>query len=254
MIDKQKVACIIPARLKATRFPRKMLSQLGGRPLLAHVWERANSVALFDHVVFAVDSQEIADLIEGFGGNYLMTSESCPSGTDRLIEVMKRGDVQADIWVNWQGDEPFIGEQMILDLLQTAEKCDSDVWTLKKRIVSPVEIYNPHMAKVVCDANGFALYFSRSTIPFYRDATPDHLKVFFKHVGIYAFTQSALEKLSAMEPCPLEQAEQLEQLRFLYNGLRIKAHETDREVMGIDLPEDLAKAEAFLANLQASVV
>ena len=111
MIGSKKIVCIIPARLKSTRFPNKMLSMLQGKPLLQWVWERANAISLFDHVAFAIDSEETARIIESFGGVYYMTDENCASGTDRLVEVMRRGLVDGDIWVNWQGDEPFISDR-----------------------------------------------------------------------------------------------------------------------------------------------
>ncbi len=249
MIDQKKVVCVIPARLKSTRFPKKMLCTLKGKPLLQWVFERASSVSLFDEVVFAIDAEETADLVRSFGAKCLMTSESCPSGTDRLAELMNSGALHADIWVNWQGDEPFICEQMIFDLLQSCGQGESDVWTLKKKITAFEEATNPHIAKVVCDAQGYALYFSRSQIPFYRDASDLTQKEFYKHVGLYAFTREALGKISNLQPCAIEHAEQLEQLRFLYHNLRIRVHETDYEVFGIDLPEHLAKAETHLEQL-----
>lgn len=246
MIGSHRVACIIPARLGSTRFPRKMLEMLCGKPLLQRVWNQAKSVSVFDHVAFAIDAQETADLIDTFGGVYHMTSPECPSGTDRLIEVMGQNPIDADIWVNWQGDEPFITEKMIAELLQTCQTDQSDVWTLKKKITRREEITSPHFAKVVCDHQGYALLFSRSPIPFYRDAAPEENKVFYKHIGLYAFAKMALEKIAQMRPCAIEYAEQLEQLRFLYNNLRIKVHETEHDVFGIDLPEHLVRAEAEL--------
>jgi 3-deoxy-D-manno-octulosonate cytidylyltransferase len=247
MIGSKKIVCIIPARLQSTRFPHKMLKMLYGRPLLEWVWNQANSVSAFDHIAFAIDAQETADLISSFGGAYYMTSPQCPSGTDRLIEVMQQNRVDADIWINWQGDEPFITEKMIGQLLQSCDEENSDVWTLKKRITNPEEIVSPHFAKVVCDHNDHALFFSRSMIPYYRDAVPEEQKVFYKHVGLYAFTLQALKTIAHLQPCAIERAEQLEQLRFLYHNLRIKVHETDHDVFGIDLPEHLARAEEVLA-------
>lgn len=246
MIGDKKVVCVIPARLKSTRFPRKMLASLGGRPLLQRVWERAHTVPLFDTIAFAVDSEETAALIRSFGGIYFMTSEKCANGTERLVELLNTGKLSGDIWVNWQGDEPFISPQMISDLLQSCATDCSDVWTLKKRITSISDALDPHIAKVVCDIEGFALYFSRSQIPFYRDSTADSEKIFHKHIGLYAFTHEALKKIGGLAPCSIEFAEQLEQLRFLYNQLKVRVHETKEEVFGIDLPEHLAKAEVFL--------
>lgn len=248
MIGSLKIACIIPARLRSTRFPQKMLKSLYGKPLLEWVWEQAKSVSVFDHIAFAIDAPETAELITSFGAPYYMTSPDCPSGTDRLVEVMQQNTLDADIWVNWQGDEPFITEEMIGQLLQSCEKKESDVWTLKKRIAHAGEIDNPHVAKVVCDSEDRALFFSRSAIPFYRDACPEEEKIFYKHVGLYAFTKKALQKIAFLPPCAIERAEQLEQLRFLSHGLIVTVHETDRDVFGIDLPEHLARAEAVLAT------
>ncbi len=250
IMNTKKIACVIPARLKSTRFPKKMLATLKGRPLLQWVWDSARKVPLFGEVVFAIDAEETAQLIRGFGGKFIMTSEKCTNGTERLIELLEKNLVTADIWVNWQGDEPFINEQMIRDLLQSCEDEESDVWTLKKKIVNIDEASNPQIAKVVCDHRGYALYFSRSPIPYYRDVTDSAQKNFYKHVGLYAFTPESLRKISCLQPCAVEVAEQLEQLRFLYHHLRVRVHETQYEVFGIDLPEHLALAEAHLERLQ----
>lgn len=245
MLGKKKVVCVIPARLQSTRFPRKMLCQLGGKPLLQWVWESAKQVSIFDEVGFAIDAHETQALIESFGGKWWMTSETCASGTDRLVELLQKKIVDADIWVNWQGDEPFIHNVMIEELLQ---ECDAaDVWTLKKKIHSLEEVHSPQFAKVVCDEKGNALYFSRSPIPFYRDSKDFETQAYYKHIGLYAFSKEALNKIAAMTPSPLEQAEQLEQLRFLHHHLRIRVHETQHEVLGIDLPEHLIKAESIIA-------
>ena len=201
-----------------------------------------------------MDAEETADLVRSFGGKCFMTSESCPSGTDRLAELLVSGKMDADIWVNWQGDEPFISEPMIRDLLQSCDSEEGDLWTLKKKIVNQEEVISPHFAKIVCDRHGFAMYFSRSPIPFYRDISEFSKKEFYKHVGLYAFTRDALKKIVNMGPCPMEIAEQLEQLRFLHNNLRIRVHETEYEVFGIDLPEHLAKAEAHLSSAPSSIV
>lgn len=245
MLKQKNIVCVIPARLKSTRFPEKMLCKLAGKPLLQWVWEAANKTTLFRDVLFAVDSEKTADLIKSFGGKYLMTSENCKSGTDRLIEIMHSGKVEADIWVNWQGDEPFITTQMIFDLLSTCDKNDSDVWTLKKRIDKEEQITSANIAKVVCDSDGFALYFSRSTIPFYRDNDVTE-KIYYKHVGLYAFTTNALRKISKIGHSYLEDAEKLEQLRFLHHGISIKVNETKQEVIGIDTPQDLQRAEEYV--------
>jgi len=246
----KRVVCVIPARLASTRFPQKALALLAGKPLLQWIWEAATSIDLFDEVTFAVDAQEIADVIKSFGGRYQMTSVACKSGTDRLVELAIQGKLKADVWVNWQGDEPFIHRAMIETLLQSIDRDDAECWTLVKRITNPEDITSPKVAKVVWDKQGLALYFSRAPIPFFRDERDLNVLVtknsYYKHVGLYAYSSQALKKIATMGDSILEDAEKLEQLRFLDYGLRFKVHETDQEVFGIDTPEDLAKAERLV--------
>ena len=249
MIGSQKIACVIPARLQSTRFPKKMLISIKGKPLLQWVWEAAHKCVIFDKIIFATDSEEIGHLIKSFGGSYYMTSLDCPSGTDRLCELYQKGAIDADIWVNWQGDEPFIRREMIADLLKSAPDKSCDLWTLKKKIIAEQDVIAPNIVKVVCDIDENALYFSRSPIPFYRDPSMKKQE-HFKHIGIYAYRKEALAKIANLSSCDLEKAEQLEQLRFLYNGMKIRVHETTFEVLGIDLPEHLAKAEAYVESGQ----
>lgn len=234
-----KIACIIPARLASTRFPRKILAPLHGKPLLQHVWEAAQKVSLFDSVTIAVDAEETLTLARSFGAHALLTSPHCSSGTLRLAELEKRAEVKADIYVNWQGDEPFIHEKLIHTLTHTCGTDQADIWTLKKSVFDPIEASSPHVVKVVCTAQGYALYFSRCPIPFHRDHPFPH---YFKHLGLYAYTQKALRKIGSLPPSPLEEAEKLEQLSFLYYGLKIRVHETEEETLGIDLPEHLKQA------------
>ncbi|KKP23888.1 MAG: 3-deoxy-manno-octulosonate cytidylyltransferase [candidate division TM6 bacterium GW2011_GWF2_28_16] len=248
-INKKNIVCIIPARLKSTRFPEKILTNLAGKPLLQWAWDAANKTTLFKEIYFAIDSEKTAKLIDSFGGKYIFTSESCQSGTDRLVEIIHSGKVEADIWVNWQGDEPFITPNMLHSLLETCDHEQADMWTLKKRILLPEQISSPNIAKVVTDSNGYALYFSRSTIPYYRDKDENIEQVYYKHVGIYAYTANALRKIAQLGKCYLEDAEKLEQLRLLYYGFKIKLNETDQEVIGIDTPQDLARAQEYAKQL-----
>ena len=239
-----RIACVIPARLESSRFPRKILKPLGGQPLLKWAFDGAKQIPFFDDVIIAVDAQETADVVSRFDGPCLMTSKDCLCGTDRLIEVMKRCEKEYDVWVNWQADEPFLTQKLISQLLSSCGKYDADVWTLKKRIKNEEDIHNPNVAKVVCDVNGYALYFSRGAIPFYRSDFVGE-KIFHKHIGLFAFTTNALQKISTLKMSNLESAEKLEQLRFLQNRLKIRLHETDEEVVGIDTPQDLVRAEQF---------
>jgi len=246
MIGNKTVTCIIPARLASSRFPKKMLALLRDKPLVQWVWEAASTVRCFDTVAVATDHEEIAQCVKNFGGTVFMTSPDCLNGTERLSELQQKGVLQGDIWVCWQGDEPFITEKTIAELLQTAALDGRDVWTLKKRITDPEEIGSPHVVQVVCNLQGDALYFSRYPIPYYRDHTPEEEKQYYKHIGIYAYSNEALKKIAALAPTPLEQAEKLEQLRFLENNLRVRVHETDYSGIGIDLPEHLALAHSLI--------
>ena len=249
MFKNKRIVCIIPARLQASRFPRKVIADLHGKPLIQWVWEAATKTTIFDTVVSAVDAAETERVVKRFGGTAIMTSPDCQSGTDRLVEIMQSGKVEADIWVNWQGDEPFITQHMIEQLLQSCDTDAVDMWTLKKRITTPEQADSPHIAKVICDMDGCALYFSRSTIPHYRDTDVsfEHQK-YYKHIGIYAYTTNGLRKIAQMGQSYQEDAEKLEQLRFLHHKLSIKVHETEHDVFGIDLPEHLEKAAARIKS------
>lgn len=246
MINGKKVVCIIPARLESTRFPRKILAPLGGKPLLQWAWDAALQISFIDEVAFAIDSEETARAIEAFGGKYFMTSVDCLRGTDRLVELQKRGLVQGDIWINWQADEPFISEKMLQDLLVISSGDLADVWTLKVALHEQY-VRDPSLCKVVCDEAGFALYFSRSPIPYYREDLEVEKK-YFRHIGMYAYSSEALQKIAQMQPTEIECAESLEQLRFLSYGLKIQVNETEEETVGIDFPEHLALAEAYIST------
>ena len=234
-----KVICVIPARLKSRRFPEKVLKRLGPKPLLQYVFEAAQKCSQFDDIFFAVDHEKTKQLVHSFRAQALMTKSDCMSGTDRLIELMLSKRMTGDIWVNWQADEPFINQQMIDDLLQSVASSQSDVWTLKKKITKQEDIEDSNQVKVVTDLKGKALYFSRFPIPYSHFGYFDY----YKHIGLYAFTTKALEKIKKIPiSTPLEKAEKLEQLRFLEGGLTIEVHETTHETIGIDVPEDLGKA------------
>lgn len=232
----KKIACIIPARLESTRLPRKILEMIGDKTMIQLVWEAAHRCSQFASVHFAIDSMETAEVIDGFGGKWLMTNNCHPNGTSRLIECIDQ--ISADIWVNWQADEPFITPQMINDLLQNVN--DGMIWTLKKEIDNPEEIAAPQFVKVVTDNFGKALYFSRSPIPY-------NSQKYYKHIGLYAYTTFALHQIKQMTPSPLSIIESLEQLTFMEHGLPIQVHETDYEALGINTLEDLQKARSSLS-------
>ena len=244
MLGSKKIVCVIPARLQSSRFPKKVLVSLLGKPMLQWVWEAAHKNVCFDEIIFAVDAQETADLVKSFGGRSVMTSVACSTGTDRLIEVAQSGNIDGDIWVNWQGDEPFVTPRMINDLLQKCTDESAQIWTLKKKIETEYDLTSPHVAKVVTDAKGNALYFSRSLIPYYRDAVVGQ-RIYFKHIGMYAFSKQALFQIEKLSVGFLECAEQLEGLRWIENGLSVCVNQTYDEVVGVDLPTDIKRAEDF---------
>ncbi len=254
MFKNKKIVCVIPARLASFRFPEKMLSTLAGRPLLSWVWDAATKVSLFDDVLFAVDDQRLIDCVHSFGGKAILTSVTCQSGTERLVELIRHDKIDADIIVNWQGDEPFIQPAMILDLLQSIDHEEQSAWTLKKRITHAADITARNIAKVVTNKQEQALYFSRSPIPCVRDNTNLEELVFqdlyYKHIGLYAYTKDLLQTMSTFGASQLEDVEKLEMLKLLDYGVSITVHKTDYEVFGIDTPGDLAKAELHFTELK----
>ncbi|MGR3973734.1 MAG: 3-deoxy-manno-octulosonate cytidylyltransferase [Candidatus Rhabdochlamydia sp.] len=243
-----KIACIIPARLQSTRFPRKILAPLHGKPLIEWVWLAAQKSTLFHSVTLAIDSEETAKVVQQFGGRYHMTSPDCANGTMRLCALLDLFPIEGDIFVCWQGDEPFLKQAMIEDLLQTAGHDGADIWTLKKKI-PPSAATSSHHVKVVTDHEGYALYFSRSQIPFHRDCLATD---YDQHIGVYAYTRAALEKIKSLPPSALAEKEQLEMLNFMYYGLKIKVHETVHESLGIDIPEHLEMAHQQLHLLPST--
>lgn len=240
-----KVLCVIPARYASTRLPGKPLSLIAGKPMIQRVYERACQAQLPDEVVVATDNELVKKAVENFGGKVMMTSPDHPSGTDRLAEVVLSYP-DADVIVNVQGDEPMIPPEVIDRLAEAFADENLQMATLKTAMRED-EYDNPAAVKVVTDLNGYALYFSRSLLPYPRKK-PDDFKV-FKHVGIYAYRRSFLLKYAALTPTPLERAESLEQLRALENGYKIKVLESDFQGIGVDTPEDLAAVNELFAKM-----
>lgn len=242
-----KVLCVIPARYASTRLPGKPLSMIAGKPMIQHVYERACQAQLPDEVVVATDNELVEKAVLDFGGKAVMTSPDHPSGTDRLAEVaLIYPDI--DVIVNVQGDEPMIPPEVI-DRLAEAFTGDADLNMATMKVIMDEENYeNPAAVKVVTDQQGYALYFSRSLMPYPRNK-PEGFKV-FKHVGIYAYRRHFLLKYAALAPTPLEKAESLEQLRALENGYKIKVLESDFQGIGVDTPEDLAAVNALFEKMK----
>jgi 3-deoxy-manno-octulosonate cytidylyltransferase (CMP-KDO synthetase) len=235
-----KAIAVIPARLASTRLPRKMLRPIAGQTLIARVYEGVRSSPLLHDVIVATDSDEIMQLCREHGWNARMTSAAHRSGTERVHEISNL--VAADVYINVQGDEPLTRAEHIAALLGLMKDPYVQVGTL----ITPAsagDINNPNAVKVVTDAAGNALYFSRATIPYDRDAVGPH---YFKHLGFYAYRKPALDRFCALPESSLERSERLEQLRFLENGIPIQVAETPYDTVGVDTEEDLRRVEAIL--------
>jgi 3-deoxy-manno-octulosonate cytidylyltransferase (CMP-KDO synthetase) len=242
-----KFTAIIPARYASTRFPGKPLAVLGGKTVIQRVYEQVSSV--LDEVYVATDDERIFQCVEDFGGRAVMTRSDHKSGTDRIEEAAQKTATDADVIINVQGDEPFIQPTQIETLMHLFDNPQTQIGTLGKLFESIEAVENPNSPKIVVDNQGFALYFSRSVIPYIRGKQCDEWfgeYPFLKHLGIYAYRREVLAEVTRLPQSSLEKAESLEQLRWLQNGYRIRVGLTDVETVGIDTPEDLQRAELFL--------
>lgn len=244
---------IIPARYESTRFPGKPLAMLGGKYVIRRVYEQVAEV--LQDVCVATDDKRIAEAVREFGGNAVMTSKNHKSGTDRIEEAVTSLGSTHDVVINIQGDEPFIHRSQIEAVCRCFDDPQTQIATLGKPFgngsADYAAIANPNSPKIVVDNNGYAMYFSRSIIPFVRGCEPGKWPAsypFLKHIGMYAYRRDTLGEITRLPQSSLEVAESLEQLRWLQNGYRVKVGLTDVETIGIDTPEDLARAEEFLAS------
>lgn len=245
--EKLQFVGIIPARYASTRFPGKPLATLAGKPVIEHVYRRV--VEALGSAYVATDDDRIAQAVERFGGQAVMTQADHKSGTDRIAEALEKTGREVDVVVNVQGDEPFITTRQIETLCHCFDDEQTQIATLGKPFESMEAVENPNSPKIVTDLKGFALYFSRSVIPYIRGfEQTDWLSHFpyLKHLGIYAYRTEVLREITQLPQSPLEKAESLEQLRWLQAGYRIKVGITNEETVGIDTPEDLVRAERFL--------
>jgi 3-deoxy-manno-octulosonate cytidylyltransferase (CMP-KDO synthetase) len=245
-----KFTAIIPARYASTRFPGKPLAVLGGKTVIQRVYEQVSSV--LNEVYVATDDERIFACVNSFGGKAVMTRADHQSGTDRIQEATEKTNTQADVIINVQGDEPFIQPSQILTLMQLFDDPSTQIGTLGKYFENIEAVENPNSPKIVMDNRGFALYFSRSVIPYIRGIERQNWfgeYPFLKHLGVYAYRREVLAEVTKLPQSSLEKAESLEQLRWLQNGYRIRVGLTDVETVGIDTPEDLQRAEAFLNQI-----
>lgn len=238
---------IIPARYASSRFPGKPLAVLGGKPVIQRVYEQV--AAILNTVYVATDDERIYNTAIAFGGRAVMTSPDHKSGTDRIAEAVRKINGNYDVIINIQGDEPFIQSSQIETLCECFEDSGTQIATLGKPFTSLEALQNTNSPKIILDNRGYAMYFSRSVIPFIRSAeSADWLAryPFLKHIGIYAYRVSVLAEITNLPQSSLELAESLEQLRWLQNGYKIKVGLTDVETIGIDTPADLQRAEDFI--------
>lgn len=237
----RRIVAVIPARLGSTRLPRKMLLPLAGRPLVEHAWRRLRRCRKLQGLYIATDSAEIAQTAEAFGAECVMTSRSCPSGTDRVMEALNRvGGWGA---INVQGDLPFVSAADVDKLAVALAHSDGrTVFTLARRDTGKVLPQTPHMVKVVLADDGRALYFSRSAVPF----ATEKRSAYYEHIGVYAYPKMLLRQFVSWGPSPLERRERLEQLRFLERGVRIQVITTTRPSQSVDTAADLRRAAARL--------
>ena len=253
-MNKEKFVGIIPARYASTRFPGKPLASIGGKLMIQRVYEQASKV--LDLVYVATDDQRIYDAVVGFGGKAIMTSDKHKSGTDRICEAYEKSGCNREVVVNIQGDEPFIMPSQISTVCDLFDSPDTQIATLVKPFSandSIADLENPNSPKVVIDGVNNAVYFSRSVIPYLRGVEKSEwLKrhTFFKHIGLYAYKAEVLKQVTKMPQSTNEICESLEQLRWIDNGLKIKVGQTETQTIGIDTPEDMAKAEEFLKSIE----
>ncbi|MGO9518747.1 MAG: 3-deoxy-manno-octulosonate cytidylyltransferase [Candidatus Korobacteraceae bacterium] len=238
-----RAIAVIPARLASTRLPGKVLREIAGRPMLAHVYEAARSCPALQDVIVGTDSDEIAAVCRQNGWNCRMTSSLHRSGTERVHEVAQ--EVEADVYISVQGDEPLARREHLDALLSLMERDDVQVGTLKTPCPAE-DVNNPNAVKVVTALDGRALYFSRATIPFDRDGSGEVR--YYKHLGFYAYRKAALDAFCAWPESQLERSERLEQLRFLEHGVPIHVAETPFDTVGVDTEEDLRRVEEILRS------
>ena len=240
-MSKRAILGVIPARLASTRLPRKVLREIAGKPMVEWVWLAAVGSDQMDEVVVATDSTEVEEACRQRGIPVAMTSPECASGSDRVYEVSRQ--IEAEIYVNIQGDEPLLTPEHFAPLLRLFTRAEVQVSTIS--VPCPANDFaNPNAVKVVTAADGRALYFSRSTIPYDRDKI--NFAGYRKHLGLYAYRKAALEQFAALAPSPLEQIERLEQLRLLENGISIHVGEAEGDTIGVDTEDDLQRVDQIL--------
>ena len=242
---KMTATAVIPARLQSSRFPNKLLADLGGKPVLQHVWERTCDAQKLDVVIIATDSDDIASAAKSWGATTVMTSPDCQNGTERIASIVDQ--IESDLIINVQGDEPFIEPPLLDSIIDRLLETDADIVTPVFRIRKHEDLIDPNLVKVAIASNGTALYFSRNVIPHMRDIPKaSEESEYWGHVGVYGMRKNILQEYSSLTPGKLEASEKLEQLRFLENGKSIQTIVTTYRSIGIDTENDLEKARELI--------
>lgn len=253
IMNKLKYIGIIPARYASTRFPGKPLVKIGGIMMIERVFKSV--LESLDFVVVATDDKRIFDAVESFGGRAVMTSPNHKSGTDRCLEAYNKIGIKADVIINIQGDEPFITKSQLHEIKACFDDENVDIATLARPVsntASYEDLANPNTPKIILNNNNYAMYFSRSVIPYLRNVEPNNWSKEFQyygHIGMYAYKTEVLKKITTLPQSSLEKAESLEQLRWLQNGFNIKVGITESQSIGIDTPQDVEVAEKYLNSL-----
>ncbi|KAK4752517.1 hypothetical protein SAY87_021315 [Trapa incisa] len=249
---RSRVIGVIPARFASSRFQGKPLVHILGKPMIQRTWERANLATSLDYLVVATDDENIAECCRGFGANVIMTSESCRNGTERCNEALEKLDKKYDIVVNIQGDEPLIEPEIIDGIVKALQEAPDAVFSTAVTSLKPEDAFDPNRVKCIVNNRGYAIYFSRGLIPFNKSGKVNPQFPYMLHLGIQSFDAKFLKIYSQLQPTPLQLEEDLEQLKVLENGYKMKVIKVDHEAHGVDTPDDVEKIESFMRERNLS--
>lgn len=249
---RSRVIGIIPARFASSRFEGKPLVQILGKPMIQRTWERAKLATTLDHVVVATDDEQIAECCRGFGADVIMTSVSCRNGTERCNEALQKLEKKYDIVVNIQGDEPLLEPEIIDGIVKALQEAPDAVFSTAVTSLKPEDAFDPNRVKCVVDNRGYAIYFSRGLIPFNKSGKVNPRFPYLLHLGIQSYDSKFLKTYPELEPTPLQLEEDLEQLKVLENGYKMKVIKVDHEAHGVDIPEDVEKIESLMREKNLS--
>ncbi|GAB4849519.1 hypothetical protein Ancab_004313 [Ancistrocladus abbreviatus] len=243
---RSRVVGIIPARYASSRFPGKPLVEILGKPMIQRTWERAKLASTLEHVVVATDDDNIAKCCQGFGADVIMTSESCRNGTERCNEALQKLQKKYDIVVNIQGDEPLIEPEIIDGIVKALQAAPDAVFSTAVTALKPEDAFDPNRVKCIVDNCGFAIYFSRGLVPYNKSGKVNPKFPYFLHLGIQSYDSNFLQTYTELPPTPLQLEEDLEQLKVLENGYKMKVIKVEHEAHGVDVPEDVEKIESYM--------